>query len=310
MAKVMHSGTGKAIERKRLRTSDALVVGAGPAGLTAAIQLVRQGIQTVVLEKGSPGGQIRTANIVENYPGMHGMSGKEVAEEFVRHADIIGVNIRNEEVLGIHRDLTVVTNMGQWHARVVIAATGAAPLRIGVGAKDALVELERPGELKGKNVFILGGGDAAFDRALRLKGIASSVTIICRAGTSALELLVGRARKAGVRVVRDAGTVKPITSGKGVQILTGKGVFSGDALLLCIGKRPDLSILPRPLEKLSVHRLTGETNIGGLFIVGDAMTGDYRQLGTAVGTALAAAMRAGKYLKDKYSIRVTRPEWE
>jgi len=303
--------TIKPVKRKsRSRVADAVVVGAGPAGLTAAIQLVRQGIKTIVLEKGRPGGQIRTANLVENFPGMFGMKGEEAADEFVDHARKIGVKILKEEALRINPDLTVITNSGKWRSKAVIVATGAVPLKIGNDTRHASVDLEHPSSLNGKSVLILGGGDAAFDRGLRLSGIASSVTIICRGRTSALELLVKRAINAGVRIVQDAGESRPISSGKGALVSTRKGVFCGDALLLCIGKGPNTSILPTPLEKLSLQALTGETNIPGLFVIGDAMAGEYRQLGVAVGTAIASAMRTGKYLKDKYGIQGTSDGWE
>ena len=283
------------------------MVGAGPAGLAAAVQLTRQGIDTVVFEKDRPGGQVATANLVENYLGLYRLPGVEVARLFVRHALNAGVRIRKAQVLGIAirgKFLLLRTTLGPWKARAVVMATGAVPIEL-EGA-PAAVEYDTGAldDFNGKRTIILGGGDAAFDRALRVRPASSSVTVICRGKPSAIPLLITRCRKASIKVVSDAG--EPVIAKRGgcVTVRTKKGSFCADVLVASIGKRADASGLVHTRARLEPAFPDGHTGIPGLYVIGDLASGRYRYLSVATAMGVAAAEHAGRFLRKDGGIRI------
>ena len=277
-----------------------VVVGAGPAGLAAAVQLVRQGLFTVVLEKDRPGGQIATANLVENYLGLYRLPGAEVARLFVRHALNAGVRIVRAEALGVsgRRPFRVSTSKGEWRSRAVVVATGAVPnelARIG-GAVD--YDTKALNDFRGTAVLILGSGDAAFDRALRIRPVAASVRILCRGKPSALPLLVSRCKKEGIPLITGAGDPRVRFSAGRFEVRTRHGTFWADRLLASIGKTGRPPVLPGPFEKLAPAFPSGRTTVPGLFLIGDLVSGRDRYLSVATGMGIAAAMAVGEWLKN------------
>lgn len=297
--------------RKRPRSVDAVVVGAGPAGLAAAVQLTRQGIDTVVFEKDRPGGQVATANLVENYLGLYRLPGAEIARLFVRHALNAGVRIRNAEVLGIRNRgrFLLRTTMGPWKARAVVLATGAVPVELAGAPPSVQYDTRAMEDFKGKRTVILGGGDAAFDRALRVNRVSSSVTVICRGKPSALPLLLDRCRESSITVVTDGG--EPVISRGGgvIEVRTRKGSFCADVLVASIGKRADASGLLGTRAPLEPAFPDGHTRVPGLYVIGDLASGRHRYLSVATAMGVAAAEHAtdfirkgrGKTAKEGYS---------
>jgi thioredoxin reductase (NADPH) len=295
---------------------DVAVVGAGPAGLAAAVQLERQGIRTLLFEKCDPGGQIITANRVENYLGLPGLEGKELARRFLEHARQAGVRIVREEVLEVtHGEgFTLRTPERELHAKAVIVAAGAEPRRLeGLdGRLEPRVRYDTRDmeEFKGKNTVILGGGDAALDRALRLKGVCSVLRVLSRGSITAHPGLVAECRRAGVKMIQGVGrwTVRP--GNGGFSIATGKGTFSAEMVLASIGKEQRTAVLPKSIEELALAFPSGETGIPGLYIIGDLAAGRYRQLAVATGMGVAAAMHAAEFLKRVHGIKAEEsPGW-
>lgn len=295
----------------RPRSTDVIVVGAGPAGLAAAVQLVRQGIDTIVLEKHRPGGQVATANLVENYLGLYRLPGGDIARLFVRHAIRAGVRIVRAEVLKIARrgHFVLQTSKGEWGARAVVVATGAVP-RVLEGAGGAVdYDTNDLPDFRGKRVAVLGSGDAAFDRALRIVGVAASVRILCRGAPSALPLLVERCRRAGVSVVVGAGEPGISIRGRAVHVRTLKGDFRADRLVASIGKKPAAPILPWPLGRLKPAFPDGRTTMAGLYVIGDLASGRDRYLSVATGMGVASAMHIGRYLRMEKKPPGEAREW-
>lgn len=287
------AGTGRAARGAIL---DAIVVGAGPAGLAAGVQLVRSGLRVVAIERGRPGGQLHSAALVENYPGISPTPGRRLAPRLAEWARTRGLRIIRGEVLGVEGrgPFTVVTRSGRRRARAVVVATGAGPREL--GELQSVYELRETRRYRGRRVVIIGGGDAAFDAALRLRRVNSRVTVACRGRPSALPLLVERCLRAGVRVVSFAPLRGVSRIARGLRVETGAGELFADEVLTAVGKEPMEEILPLPLSKLRPHPLTGRTRIPGLYVIGDLAAGRYRQVAVAAGMGVAAAMDAAAFL--------------
>lgn len=171
---------------------DVAIIGGGPAGYAAAIYAARSNLTTTVIEQGMSGGQIATTNEVENYPGIPLLSGAELGERFQQHAEGLGAQVTWSMVTGIDYDadaalFTVHHDLGDTSASSVIACMGATPRSAGFVGEDAYrgrgVSYCATCDgmfFRGKQVFVIGGGNAACEEALFLSEIASSVTIVLR----------------------------------------------------------------------------------------------------------------------------------
>lgn len=171
---------------------DVAIIGGGPAGYAAAIYAARSNLTTTVIEQGMSGGQIATTNEVENYPGIPLLSGAELGERFQQHAEDLGAQVTWSMVTGIDYDadaalFTVHHDLGDTSASSVIACMGATPRSAGFVGEDAYrgrgVSYCATCDgmfFRGKQVFVIGGGNAACEEALFLSEIASSVTIVLR----------------------------------------------------------------------------------------------------------------------------------
>ena len=291
-------------------TVDVAIVGAGPAGLAAAVQLARQGVRAAVFDRGDPGGQIATANRVDNYLGLPGLAGAELAKRFLRHARRQGVRITREEVLAVvpGKWFSVRTGGGKIRARAVILATGAEPRPAGgLGAGIApriKYDTRELADFRGKDAIILGGGDAALDRALRLRDICSRVRVLSRGSLTAHPGLVAECRRAKIKLVQGVGKWNVSARKGGFVVATGKDRFPAEVVLASLGKQPRAALLPKSLDELAPSFPTGATVIPGLYLTGDIAAGRYRQTSVAAGMGVAAAMHAAEYLKRKHGIKV------
>ncbi|MEE8185156.1 MAG: FAD-dependent oxidoreductase, partial [Thermodesulfobacteriota bacterium] len=166
---------------------DLVIIGGGPAGLTAAIYAQRARLKTITIEREMVGGQIALSDIIENYPGFPSISGSALMEKFEEHARGIGVEIKLAEVLNIddrEKEKLVKTSEGELLTKAVLVATGAKPRRLGVPG-----EREFTGKgvsycatcdgpfFRGQRVVVVGGGDTAVKEAVFLSRIASKVFI-------------------------------------------------------------------------------------------------------------------------------------
>ncbi|GAA6746014.1 thioredoxin-disulfide reductase [Thermus brockianus] len=301
---------------------DVVIIGGGPAGLTAGIYAGRAGLKTVIVEKGLPGGQIAQTEEVENYPGFpEGISGPELASRMVQQAEKFGARIVMDEVLGIEpleEGFLVRGFERTYPARVIIVATGANPRRLGVPGEDKFYGrgVSTCATCDGffyrdKEVVVVGGGDAAVEEGLFLTKFARKVTLVHRRD----ELRANKVAQTRAfqnpkmhflfsHVVTEILGEDQVTGVRLKNLKTGEEyVYPTDGVFVFIGHEPNTGFLKgvvelRPDGYVAV-RDEVYTSVPGIFAAGDVADPIYRQLTTSVGAGTRAAMTAEKYLAER-----------
>lgn len=299
---------------------DLVIVGGGPAGLTAGIYAARSGLQAVVVEKGVLGGQIATTPMVENYPGFTQVGGKTLVDIMVTHALEYVKIFPGEEVQTIAPGevFTVTTNRRRYKARAVLLATGAGNKRLGAPGEERLAgrgvsycsTCDGP-LFKGKKVLMVGGGDSAVTEALHLHNIGVEVTMVHRREKlRAQERLLTTLRQSGIQVLFNT-EVAEILGGAGVEAVrlknnqTGKeftlpvaGVFIAIGFAPAVDLAQSLGAELTPdgyIKKDERHR----TTVPGIYSAGD-VEGGFKQIVTAAGQGSEAALAIFEDLINPY----------
>lgn len=297
---------------------DLIIIGGGPAGLTAGIYAVRYGMDTVVLEKNVMPGQIAATDMVENYTGFTAISGPELMQRFKEHAETVGVKIDSAEVSSIISEdgkKVVVTDSGTLESKTVIIATGANPKKLGIpGEKEFMgkgvsycATCDAP-FYKGKTVIVVGGGESALTDALILSNVVKKVYIIHRRDKlRASRILQERvSRKPNIEIVWD--TVPEEIQGKAgvenviLRNLKTRDVYTlqVDGVFVYIGIRPSTEFIDVK-KNSSGFILTNEkleTSIPGIYAAGDCRDTSIWQVVTAVADGAVAAVSAHEYIMD------------
>ena len=303
-------------------TYDVVIIGGGPAGLTAGIYAGRAQLKTVIVEKGLPGGQIAQTDEVENYPGFpEGISGPELASRMVRQAEKFGARIVMDEVLGLEKAEGGYLVRGyerNYRARAVIVATGANPRRLGVPGEDKFYGrgVSTCATCDGffyrdKEVVVVGGGDAAVEEGIFLTKFARKVTLVHRRDElSANKVAQKRAFQIPMmhfvfsHVVSEILGEDQVTGVRLKNLKTGEEyVYPTDGVFVFIGHEPNTAFLKgvvelRPDGYIAV-RDEVFTSEPGIFAAGDVADPIYRQLTTSVGAGTRAAMMAERYLAEE-----------
>jgi thioredoxin reductase (NADPH) len=300
---------------------DIIVLGAGPAGLTAALYAARAKLSTLVITGQMVGGQIAFTYQVDNYPGFpEGITGPELADKFKAHAERFGSEFLDGEATGVDFSTTpykVLINGKALEAKSVILATGMTHKKLGVLGEDRLM---------GRGVFVcatcdavlyedrkaivVGGGDSAIQEAIDLARFASEVTIVVRRGeTRACKCLMDKAEKESKIKILYNTEVTEIMGDKRVKQVTLRDLKTGessqidtDGVLLAIGWNPNTGIFKGQLEMDSDGYLKTEgvkTSKPGVFVAGDLMDRLYRQVVTSCGNGCAAALEAIYWVESK-----------
>lgn len=299
---------------------DVIIIGGGPAGLTAALYALRAEKTVLVLEKTGLGGQIALSGNVENFPGIAQMSGAEFAETLAGQVETLGGQIEYEAALEIKDGdvKTVVTDFGEYQGKSVIIATGVQNRRLGATGEDELIgrgisfcAVCDGSFYRGKTVAVIGGGNTAVEDAEYLSDIAEKVYIIHRRDKfRAEERLVKRLEeRSNVEFVLDTTVEKFCSDEKG---LTGLDVINVktqevrnitvDGAFVAVGQIPQNDIF-KGLVRLddSGYITAGEnclTDKKGIFVAGDCRNKSVRQLTTAVGDGSVAALAACTYISE------------
>jgi len=296
---------------------DLLIVGAGPAGLTAALYAGRSRLKTLILEKIGVGGRILMTEVIENFPGfVNGIHTADLIKRMQEQVTSLGISIVLEEVLEIDCKLKLVkTSAGTYSADAIIIATGAQPRKLGVPGEDKLTGrgvsycATCDGPLyREKNVVIVGGGNAMAEEALYLTRFAESVSIIHRRGELRASPILQEKLKENKKInfILSSVLTEIIGSGK-VEAMKIKDLnTSREKLIQCegifiyIGYNPDTAFLK---DKLKLDEtgfiITGEdmsTSCEGIFACGDCRNKSLYQVITACGDGAVAADSAYKYL--------------
>ncbi|WP_022662679.1 thioredoxin-disulfide reductase [Paucidesulfovibrio longus] len=306
-----------------MKSYDAVVIGGGPAGMTAALYLLRSGVRTLMVEKLSPGGQVLLTEEIENYPGFpEGLKGYELADAFAAQLD----KYKPEKILDEVREMRVDPEgkkghellVGEeWiHAKCIILSTGARYRPLGAPGEQRLIgrgvsycALCDGNFYRGKTVAVVGGGNSALEESLYLAKLVKKIYLIHR-----------RDDFRGLKCYQDKCFTHPaievirssvVTEILGENEVTGvavenrnsgeKSVIEVDGVFVFVGFAPNVGFVPKEVDMDANGVLTDtemRTNVPGIFAAGDIRSKHCRQVATAVGDGATAANTAFAYLEQ------------
>ncbi len=299
-----------------------LIIGSGPAGLTAAIYAARANLKPLCIEGWSAGGQLMITNDVENYPGFpEAVTGPELMKKFRDQAERFGTQFVTADVTQIdfaQRPFKVWVEDDLYTADTVLVSTGASARWLDIETEKALMgrgvsacAVCDGAFFKGEDVIVVGGGDTAMEEANYLTGMCKSVTIIHRRESfRASKIMSDRAlNNPKIRVIWDSAIeeIRDVAAGKVTgavvkNLKTGaKSFVEAGAVFVAIGHEPNTQLFKGVLDMHENNYLrtkagTPQTNIPGVFACGDVQDFVYRQAVTAAGSGCQAALEAERFL--------------
>lgn len=291
---------------------DIIIVGAGPAGLTAALYAGRANKKILVLEAKAYGGQIVSAHEVSNYPGIQSISGIDYATNLYNQVIDLGVEVKFETVLSITDDKEVTTNKEKYQAKAIILATGAENRKLRIENEEELVGkgvsycATCDGNFyKGKDVAVVGGGNSALEDALYLSDIVSKVYLIHRRDEfrGEAKLISDIKKKENIELILNSNVTK-INGTDKVESITvnNEKEIKVDGLFIAVGQEPKNIIFKDVIDVDDKGYIIAtddvHTNKKGIYVAGDAREKLLRQLTTAVSDGSIAATVAIKEMEN------------
>ena len=297
-----------------MQKHELIIIGAGPAGLTAAIYAKRAGLDVMLMDKGMGGGQILNTSDIENWPGQKRIKGANLGAAFRDHAEHLGCAFTKTSVQKLvsgNDGHLIVTQGGEYAAAAVIVASGASHRRLGcagerefMGAGIGYCAVCDAPFYEGEEIAVVGGGNTAVEEAVYLARFASKVTLIhrrdrFRADKAAVDRAVDTPN---ITVVMDS-VVESIDGGDMVESVTVKNVHTGATkaiaiagVFLFVGVEPNTSFLDGGFEQAEGGWLKTDermcSSVPGVFVAGDVRASPLRQIVTAAGDGAVAAMSA------------------
>ncbi len=302
------------------RDFDIIIIGAGPAGLTAGLYTARSKLNVVCYERLAPGGEILNTEHVEDYPGFELVGGQELAAKFTDHAMKFGLKIEMEEVSEVRKDgddFIVTTDMGERRCGAVIYTPGGYPRKLGIPGEEkyagkgvSYCALCDGAFFQDEVITVVGGGNSAVEEGQFLTKFGTKVYIIHRRDQfRAHAVLVDKIREnPKVEIITDYVAEEVVGDEKEMKKLRIKNVKTGEmkeldatGLFVFIGFIPNTDLIKDHVEKDDVGFILTdqnmETNVPGLFVAGDCRSQLIRQITNASGDATTAAVAAEKYLE-------------
>ena len=299
---------------------DMIIVGGGPGGYTAALYAARAGLNVMLIERLSAGGQMNLTGQIDNYPGFpEGVDGFQLSYNMQQQAERFGAKTKYAEVLKLELEgelKSVQTNEGIYKAKTVVISTGANPRQLGVERENEMIGrgvgycAHCDGMFyRGKSVVVVGGGNSAVAEALYLSRIAKEVILVHRRDTL-------RATQIYHKPLQEASNIRFVWNSEVVELL-GEDVLSGvkvknlkngeveqldvQGLFVSIGRKPATALVEGQLALEKGYIIAGEdtkTSIPGVYAVGDLRTKQLRQIITATADGANAAAAAEAYLAE------------
>ena len=304
------------------REYDVIIVGAGPAGLCAALYAGRGMLRSLTIERGAPGGELLNTDLIEDYIGFESIKGWELAQKMTEHAKKFGAEIFTDTVERVRKTkdgwFEVVTARGDtYRAQAVIFTAGGTPVKLGVpGEKEyagkgvSYCAVCDGAFFKGEHLAVVGGGDAAVEEADYLTRYASKVTLVHRREDFRASKILQERTFANpkIEVIRNTVVPEIVGNERGVQHVVLEDTGSGErtnldvgGVFVFVGFKPNTQLIEGHVHHdPGGYFITDErmmTSIPGLFAAGDVRSQLTRQITTAVGDATTAAIAVEKYLK-------------
>ena len=295
---------------------DCIIIGAGPAGLTSAIYLLRAGKNVLILEKSTIGGGIASTPMIENYPGCARVSGEQLADNLFAQVTDFGGELEVWEVKKIEEDgdhYKLVTDGPDFFAKTIIIATGTTWRRLGLPNEENLIGhgisfcVTCDGAFyKDQTVAIIGGGNTAVTNALELSDICKKLIVVQNLADLTGENILNEKLKAkeNVEIIYNA-TVKELIGEdelKGIVINTpdGEKKIDVDGMFISIGLVPQTDFVKDSITLNKFNYIDAvencNTNLKGVFVAGDVRNKAYHQITTATSDGTVAALEVQKYL--------------
>lgn len=303
---------------------EVIIVGGGPAGLTAALYTAREGLSTLVIDRSSLGGQVGITEQLDNFPGFpEGISGEEFAERLVQQAKRFGVEtIAAQAVVGIQKDgdyvVVYTEDSSEYRSKALLIATGSTYKRLGIKGEDKLIgssvhycaTCDGP-FYRDKDVAVIGGGSSAAEEGLFLTNFANSVTLLVRGDRL-------NTSKVAADKIEESGNVRALYNTEVVELkgehelqevlvrdrTTGRTSVldpKPEGIFVFIGLTPNTGFLPDSIERddegFIITSATLETSMPGVFAAGDVRKGSNHQAASAAGEGATAALMMRDYIR-------------
>lgn len=292
---------------------DLIIIGAGPAGLTAGIYAKRANLKTLILEKESIGGQIASSPLVENYPGLSSVSGAQIANNFFEQAMNLGIDFEIEEVLKIEdgKIKKVITDENTYECKSIIIATGAKYRRLGLENEEELIgngihfcAVCDGAFYKDKDVAVIGGANSAVQNAIYLSSICKQVHLIYIKDELECEkiLLDKLYSKENIKMYSKSTVTKLIGEPLEKIEINNDIEIEVEGVFVSIGMEPNTNAFNDILELEKNKCIISDncfTNKKGIFVAGDCRDKNVRQITTATSDGTVAASHAIKYLETE-----------
>lgn len=299
-----------------MQSYDVIIIGSGPAGLSAAIYSARGGMKTLVLTGVNAGGQVTQTDAIENYAGIPAVDGYTLYSTMLSQAESFGAEVRYETVNEIFvkgKEKAVRTDGGDYTAKAVVVATGARHRKLGLENEDALVGKGVSycatcdgGFFRGKDVAVVGGGDTALTEALYLARLCNKVYIVHRRKEYRAAKVLAERLRATENIEEVLDSVAYGLEGSPVEALEVADVHGGgvrklkvSGVFVAIGTVPASDIVKNKLETENGYIVTDSamrTSVEGVFAAGDVRVSPLRQVITACADGAIAATQAAEYV--------------